>query len=239
MSAVRLKGIAMTYPGPPVVQALRDVDLTVPEGDFVAIVGPSGSGKSTLLNILGLLDRPTAGSYELAGVDVAALGERDRAAVRGQRLGFVFQSFHLLDQRSALENVMLAALYQPRRAARRSAAGAGPAQAGRMSIPDRAAQVLASVGLSHRKVAMPSHLSGGERQRVAIARALMNSPSLLLCDEPTGNLDTANTAKVMSLLQDLNSQGQTVVIITHDRSVAERAKRRVSITDGILTEVHR
>lgn len=223
--AVRLEGVQMTYPGPPRVHALRSVDLTVGRGDYLAIVGPSGSGKSTLLNVLGLLDRPTGGSYELAGNNVADLSERDRAAVRGQHIGFVFQSFHLLEQRSALENVLLAMLYQP----------AG--QVSRSELRERAEEMLAGVGMGHRVHALPARLSGGERQRVAIARALMTRPELLLCDEPTGNLDSTNTANVMRLISEVHASGQTVVMITHDDSVAAAAQRRVSITDGTLTEV--
>jgi len=214
----------MTYPGPPLVDALRGVDLRVAAGDYLAVVGPSGSGKSTLLNVLGLLDRPTAGSYLLGGTDVSSLTEPDRAAVRGQRLGFVFQSFHLIDQRSALENVLLAALYQPHRQ---------PPEL----LRARAREVLVSVGLQHRLDAPPSRLSGGERQRVAIARALMNRPQLLLCDEPTGNLDSANTRNVMALLEDVHQDGQTIVMITHDVAVAAGAGRRVRIADGTLTEI--
>lgn len=237
---MRLRDITMTYPGPPQVRALRRVDLAVAHGDYLAIVGPSGSGKSTLLNVLGLLDRPTSGSYELAGTNVAELSERDRAAVRGQHIGFVFQSFHLLDQRSALENVLLAALYQPASTvspASRSSHSLSGSRASRSTLRRRAEEVLVSVGMEHRVDALPSRLSGGERQRVAIARALMNRPDLLLCDEPTGNLDTANTANVMRLLGDVHASGQTVVMITHDPGVAAAAQRRVSITDGTLTEV--
>jgi putative ABC transport system ATP-binding protein len=230
----------MTYPGPPAVRALSEVNLTVNRGDFLAVVGPSGSGKSTLLNVLGLLDRPTSGSYELAGTDVADLSERDRAAVRGQHIGFVFQSFHLLDQRSALENVLLAGLYQPTRStnAKRDPVRRHKENRGsRDRLRQRAEEVLTSVGMAHRIGALPSRLSGGERQRVAIARALLNQPELLLCDEPTGNLDTVNSANVLRLLGEVHHSGQTVVMITHDPTVAAAANRRVSITDGALTEV--
>jgi putative ABC transport system ATP-binding protein len=185
------------------------------------VVGPSGSGKSTLLNLLGLLDRPTAGCYELDGVDTATLNEAERAAVRGQKIGFVFQAFHLLPYRSAEENVMLAQLYVP-------AAG-----------PDRrpaAQRVLHLVGLSHRMEATPTTLSGGERQRVAIARALVNRPSLLLCDEPTGNLDSNTADRILDLLDELHRSGQTLVVITHDDNVAHRAQRIVTIRDGRLSE---
>lgn len=218
---LELDGAARTYPGMPPVHALRPVDLTVHEGDFVAVVGPSGSGKSTLLNLLGLLDRPTAGTFRLGGTDTGGAGERERAALRGRRVGFVFQSFHLLPYRTALENVALAQLYvTPRSAPRARAAG----------------EALRRVGLAHRTHALPTTMSGGERQRVAIARALVNSPDLLLCDEPTGNLDSATAASVMDLLDELNASGVTVVVITHDPAVAARARRQVTILDGALSE---
>ncbi|MGC4954606.1 ABC transporter ATP-binding protein [Actinomadura citrea] len=219
--AIVLRGVGRTYPGPPPVTALREVNLRVARGEYVAIVGPSGSGKSTLLNLLGLLDRPTDGSYGLDGLDVAELRDAERAAVRGQRIGFVFQSFHLLPYRSALENVLLAQLYGRTPRARRL---------------DAARSALRQVGLEHRTDALPTTLSGGERQRVAIARALVNSPRLLLCDEPTGNLDTATAATILGLLEELHAAGQTVLTITHDPAVAGRAERVVTIRDGRLTD---
>lgn len=219
---MRLRGIARTYPGPPPVEALRPVDLTVYAGEHVAIVGPSGSGKSTLMNLIGLLDRPTSGTYMLDGIDTAVLSERDRTALRGRRLGFVFQAFHLLPHRTCVENVMLAQLYNDRRrkAERRL----------------DAIRALLKVGLGHRLEALPSTLSGGERQRVAIARALVNRPSLLLADEPTGNLDSGTAQAVLDLLEGLVAEGLTLLIITHDPQVAARAKRTVHIADGVLTE---
>nr|WP_202470083.1 ABC transporter ATP-binding protein [Streptomyces sp. SID2888] len=218
---LELQGVSKTYPGSPPVTALLPTDLRVDTGDFLAVVGPSGSGKSTLLNILGMLDHPTKGSYRLSGTDVASLTERERAALRGRRVGFVFQAFHLLPHRTALENVALAQLYvtgrgEPRRV--------------------NAARALRGVGLGHRLDAMPSRLSGGERQRVAIARAVVNSPDILLCDEPTGNLDSATARSVMDLLTELNLAGATIVVITHDPAVAERAGRQVTIQDGHLGE---
>jgi putative ABC transport system ATP-binding protein len=218
---LELQGVSKTYPGSPPVTALLPTHLRVDTGDFLAVVGPSGSGKSTLLNILGMLDHPTKGSYRLSGTDVASLTERERAAVRGRRVGFVFQAFHLLPHRTVLENVVLAQLYvtgrgEPRRA--------------------NAARVLRRVGLGHRLDAIPSRLSGGERQRVAIARAVVNSPDILLCDEPTGNLDSATARSVMDLLTELNLAGSTIVVITHDPAVAERARRQVTIRDGQLGE---
>ncbi|MFB6848446.1 ABC transporter ATP-binding protein [Streptomyces sp. NPDC056373] len=223
---LRLAGCSKTYQGSPPVHALRSADLTVRAGDYLTVVGPSGSGKSTLLNLLGLLDRPTAGTFTLAGVDVARLPERERTALRGRRIGFVFQEFHLLPYRTAQENVALAQLYVT-----------GPA-----ADRDRAASdALERVGLGHRLHALPTTLSGGERQRVAIARALVNEPDLLLCDEPTGNLDSATASTVMDLLGRLNAAGVTVVVITHDPAVAARARRRVTILDGriLAPDTHR
>jgi putative ABC transport system ATP-binding protein len=218
---IELDGLARTYPGPPPVCALRPARLLIAEGDYVAVTGPSGSGKSTLLHLLGLLDAPTAGRYLLDGLDTSALGDRDRSALRGRRIGIVFQAFHLLAYRTALENVLLAQLYNntPRGARLQAATGA-----------------LGAVGLGHRLDALPTTLSGGESQRVAIARALVNSPALLLCDEPTGNLDSASAAALMAVLDQLNAAGYTIVIITHDGAVAAHARRRVAISDGVLSE---
>jgi putative ABC transport system ATP-binding protein len=205
----------------PAVRALSSINLRVEKSDYVAIVGPSGSGKSTLLNTLGLLDRPTSGSYRLDGIETISLKDSVRTTIRGSRIGFVFQSFHLLPHRSVLENVMLAEVY-----------GASP-RAGRR---ERAMRALERVRLSHRVDFPPGKLSGGERQRAAIARALMGEPSLLLCDEPTGNLDSKNTEAVLDLFDHLRAQGMTIVVITHESDVSDRAGRRVRITDGVLTE---
>lgn len=218
---IELRGLTRSFDTDPPVIALDDVDLTVHRGDYLAVVGPSGSGKSTLLNVLGLLDRPTAGHFLLDSVDVADLGDGPRAVVRAQRLGFVFQSFHLLPNRTALENVMFGGLYQ------------GVKRAERLR---RAVTALERVGVAHRVGSLPGHLSGGERQRVAIARALAMRPSVLLCDEPTGNLDSTNTAAILDLFDDLIDDGLTIVVITHDHEVARRARRCVSITDGRLVE---
>src|ERR1700693_4046475 len=218
---IELRGLARTYPGPPPVLALRPADLVIEAGDYVAVTGASGSGKSTLLHLLGLLDSPTAGSYLLDGVDTSELGDRDRSALRGSRIGFVFQSFHLLPYRSALENVLLAEMYN---------------QTPRDGRFQAAASALQAVGLSHRMEALPTTLSGGECQRVAIARALVNRPSLLLCDEPTGNLDSRNAAALMELLDQLNAAGFTIVVITHDTGVAAHAGRTIAISDGALSE---
>jgi putative ABC transport system ATP-binding protein len=218
---IELHGLARTYPGPPPVPALRPADLVIYPGDYVAVTGPSGSGKSTLLHLLGLLDTPTAGTYLLDGLDTSTLKDRDRSALRGSRIGFVFQAFHLLSYRTALENVHLALLYN---------------QAPRGIRLLAAADALYAVGLGHRLDALPTTLSGGECQRVAIARALVNQPSLLLCDEPTGNLDSQSAAIVLDLLDRLSADGFTIVVITHDRNVAAHAGRTVAIMDGVLTE---
>ncbi|MDX6744440.1 ABC transporter ATP-binding protein [Actinocorallia sp. A-T 12471] len=218
---IEFDGVGLTYPGPPPVPALHPARLRVSRGEFVTVVGPSGSGKSTFLNVTGLLDRPTEGVYRLDGIDTAALGEADRTALRGRRIGFVFQSFHLLPQRTAVENVMLAQVYTgvPRR--RRRAL---------------AVEALERVGLARRMEAAASRMSGGERQRVAIARALVGEPSLLLCDEPTGNLDSGTAERVLGLLEDLHASGMTLVVVTHDPGVAARGARSVVIRDGRLTE---
>ena len=220
---LRLTGLSRTFPGPAPVHALRAVDLCVSRGEYLAVTGPSGSGKSTLLNLLGLLDRPTDGGFEFDGLDVAGLKERERTALRARRIGFVFQAFHLLAHRTAAENVAIGQLYCRVPAARRHR---------------ESHEALARVGLTHRAGYLPATLSGGERQRVAIARALVNRPDLLLCDEPTGNLDSATAAVVLDLLDELNAAGQTVIVITHAPDVADRAGRRVLIRDGRLTETH-
>jgi ABC-type lipoprotein export system ATPase subunit len=219
---VELRGLTRTYGSDPPVQALRSVDLTIRAGEWMAIVGPSGSGKSTLLNILGCLDRPTTGSYLIEGIDAAGLTDDERAAVRAQMIGFVFQTFHLLSHRTALENVMLAEVYS------------GGERTGR---EERALAALERVGMVKRRDFLPTKLSGGEQQRVAIARALLGSPRLLLCDEPTGNLDTVNTESLLALFDGLAEQGLTLVVITHDEDVATHARRVVRIVDGQLTEV--
>lgn len=199
------------------VRALRGVDLDVERGESVAVVGASGSGKTTLLNIIGCLDRPTSGNYWLDGVDVSGLSDRHRAGLRSQEIGFIFQSFHLLSYRSVLENVMLAEAY----------GGGDPS--GRAA---RAGDALRAVGLGDRTEALPTMLSGGQRQRVAIARAIVTRPRLLLCDEPTGNLDSTTTAGILELLSDLYDAGLTILVITHDRGVAGWAERSVHIVDG-------
>jgi putative ABC transport system ATP-binding protein len=216
-----LRGAGRSFPGVPAVEALRPTTLRLDEGDYVTVVGPSGSGKSTLLNVLGLLDRPSAGTYLLDGVDTGTMSERHLTAIRGQWIGFVFQSFHLLAYRSALENVALAGLY------------AGVTSRERF---ERADDLLARVGLAHRRDALPALMSGGERQRVAIARAVSHRPRILLCDEPTGALDSVSGANILTLLDELHADGLTLVVITHDLDVAARGTRRLAIRDGVVRD---
>jgi ABC-type lipoprotein export system ATPase subunit len=218
---IELAGVSRRFGVDPPVHALREVDLSVARGEWLAIVGPSGSGKSTLLNVLGCLDRQTAGTYSFDGIDVAELTDDQRAGLRSRAIGFVFQSFHLLAHRSVLENVMIAEVYRGQPAEGRA---------------ERATEALERVGLGHRAAFLPTRLSGGERQRVAIARALTGSPELLLCDELTGNLDTVTAAAILDLLDGLDEPRPTIIMITHDLDVATRAGRQVRIVDGILTE---
>lgn len=221
-AVIELRGLTRSFPGDPPVEALRPTDLRIEPGDYVSIIGPSGSGKSTLLHVLGLLDRPTSGEYLLDGVPTGTAPEAARSALRGGRIGFVFQSFHLLPHRTVLDNVLLATLYS------------GVPRAERH---DRAVAALERVGLGHRLKFLPTVMSGGERQRVAVARAVVTSPKVLLADEPTGNLDTTNSAGVMNLFDELHGDGLTLVVITHDSAVSARAQRRIRITDGRLVEV--
>ena len=207
--------------GDQVVHALRDVSLTIAQGEFVAIMGASGSGKSTLMNILGCLDRPSAGSYALAGEAVDTLSPDQLAVVRNRRIGFVFQQFHLLPRTTALENIELPMVYAGVRPAERHA---------------RARQALARVGLQERAEHTPTELSGGQQQRVAIARALVNQPMLILADEPTGALDSHTSEDIMRLLVALNTQGMTVVLVTHEADIAAWARRRLVFRDGQIVE---
>ncbi len=220
--AIELRDVTRSFPGPPEVQALKGVNLTVPDGDYLSIIGPSGSGKSTMLNLLGLLDRPTVGEYRLGGVLTGTLTEDERAALRARRLGFVFQAFHLMSRRTVLDNVLLPMLY------------AGTPRAER---EPRAREALERVGLGHRIGFLPGVLSGGERQRVAVARAVATRPRVLLADEPTGNLDQVTTGEIMTLFEELHADGLTLVVITHDTAVARRARRRIRLTDGRAEEV--
>lgn len=215
---VELQGVSRTFQAGDVsVTALKDADLAVGRGEYVAIVGPSGSGKSTLLNLLGLLDRPTEGTYHLEGVDTSQLQEGQRAGLRSRRIGFVFQSFHLLAHRTVLENVLLATVYN------------GMPRAERVPAAEAA---LRRVGLGHRMDFRPTTLSGGERQRVAIARALVTRPGLLLADEPTGNLDSATGEAVLELFDELRADGLTLIVVTHDDYVSSHADRLVRLRDG-------
>ena len=220
-SVLELRDIQQVYgSGDAAVHALRGITLTVDEGDYLAIMGPSGSGKSTLMNLLGCLDVASDGVYELAGHNVAELGERELARVRNEEIGFVFQSFNLVNRMTALGNVELPLVYGGvKRAERRR----------------RALEALDLVGLTARADHEPQELSGGQQQRVAIARALVTNPTLLLADEPTGNLDSTSTEEILSILDDLNKRGRTIVIITHEHDVAARAHRIVNVRDGLLT----
>ena len=201
-------------------QALKDINLTINKGDFVAIVGPSGSGKSTLMNIIGLLDRPTSGEYDLEGHNVAQLSNNHLAELRNKKIGFVFQSFNLLPRTSAVDNVSLPLIYSGVTGRERT---------------DRAKKALDAVGLSDKYNSRPNQLSGGQQQRVAIARAIVTDPEIILADEPTGNLDSKSGAEAMQLLENLHSQGKTVILITHDSVTAAHAKRIIRVKDGEIT----
>jgi putative ABC transport system ATP-binding protein len=215
---IRLQNISRRYEmGSETVHALRDVSLNIDRGEYVAIMGPSGSGKSTLMNLLGCLDTPTSGRYELNGTDVSEMDDNDLADVRNREIGFVFQTFNLLPRSNALHNVELPLIYSGMDSDTRR---------------DRALQALNDVGLSDRVHHKPNELSGGQRQRVAIARALVNSPSILLADEPTGNLDSKTGVEIMALFEDLAGKGNTIIVVTHEEDVARHARRILRIRDG-------
>lgn len=213
---IEIRDIHKTYlMGDTEVRALAGIDLLLKDGELAAIIGPSGSGKSTLMHILGCLDSPDQGSYFLAGKDVAKLSGNQLAAIRNQHIGFVFQSFNLLPRLTALENVEIPLLY-----------------AGERDAKDRAAEALKTVGLGSRMKHEPNQLSGGQRQRVAVARAIVTQPTIILADEPTGNLDTQTGYEILSLFQELNAEGRTVILVTHDEQVASHCKRQICILDG-------
>lgn len=220
---IKIRNLCKSFqrPGEALLKVLQEVDFSVDEGEFVAIVGPSGSGKTTLMNILGLLDRPDSGEYELQGKPVAKLSPEERARVRNEAIGFVFQQFHLLPRTTATENVELPLLYSAR---------------GDADIQKKAREALCRVGLEERLTHYPSELSGGQQQRVAIARAMVNDPAVVLADEPTGNLDQKSGRQIMELFRELNRNGSTILLITHDNAIANTASRIVHIDNGQLTE---
>jgi putative ABC transport system ATP-binding protein len=218
LPVVELVGVGREFAtGEVTIPALADASLAVHRGEYVAVVGPSGSGKSTMLNVIGLLDRPSQGSYLFEGIDTSALSEAQRAGLRSRRIGFVFQSFHLLAHRSVIENVLLSTIYN------------GMPRSDRIPAAESA---LLRVGLGHRMDFLPTRLSGGERQRVAIARALVTRPGLLLADEPTGNLDSATGGAVLDLFDELRADGLTLMVVTHDSQVSAHADRAIHLRDG-------
>jgi len=207
--------------GPQEIYALRGISVVVEQGEYLAIMGPSGSGKSTLMNIIGCLDRPTAGQYILDGIPVESMNDDELAAVRNKKIGFVFQTFNLLPRTTALQNVELPLVY---------------AKMPRAERRDQAESALAAVGLADRMDHQPNELSGGQRQRVAIARALVNKPSLLLADEPTGNLDSKTGREILDLFHDLHSRGNSIIMVTHEDDVAKEARRIIHIRDGLIAD---
>lgn len=217
---IRLEGITRDFPlGNQTVKVLKGIDLSIRKNEYVALMGPSGSGKSTLMNLLGCLDTPTAGSYWLNGQDVSRLSDNELAEVRNKEIGFVFQTFNLLPRSNALENVSLPLVYAGQNATHRKA---------------RATEVLRQVGLSDRMDHRPNQLSGGQRQRVAVARALVNHPSIILADEPTGNLDSKTSVEIMKLFDEIHRQGNTVILVTHEEDIALHAHRIIRLRDGIV-----
>ncbi|MES2279670.1 MAG: ABC transporter ATP-binding protein [Bacteroidota bacterium] len=217
---ITIKDIGRKYViGAEVIHALKSVSLTINKGEFVALMGPSGSGKSTLMNILGCLDTPTKGQYVLNGIDVSHMTDNELAEVRNEEIGFVFQTFNLLPRNTALDNVALPLIYSGTNKADRKA---------------RAENALKNVGLGNRMDHKPNELSGGQRQRVAVARALINDPSIILADEPTGNLDTKTSIEIMGLLEDIHAKGNTIILVTHEEDIAQHAHRIVRMRDGLI-----
>ncbi len=222
MSQIRLEGVQRIFQvGDEQVHALRDLDLTIEAGEYISLMGPSGSGKSTLLNALGLLDRPSAGRYFLDDRDTTTLDDAEQAAVRARKIGFVFQFFHLIPRLTAFENVELPLMLS----------GMSPAQR-----RDRVRSILTRTGLEQRMDHRPDQLSGGQRQRVAIARATVTEPEIILADEPTGNLDSASGAEVIDILEALNGEGITLIVVTHDADIGRRARRRLRMVDGAIAQ---
>lgn len=219
---IELKGIHKTFMlGDQPVHALNDINLSIAAGEYISVMGPSGSGKSTLLNMLGLLDRPDSGTYALSGIETSTLPETARAALRNQKIGFVFQSYHLVARLSARENIELPMMLS----------GVAP-----LERRQQAEEVMARLGIAERANHLPKQLSGGQRQRVALARAIITKPELLLADEPTGNLDSQSGAEVVSLIEELNDSGITLIVVTHDLDLGRRAKRQLRMVDGCVVE---
>ncbi len=217
---ITIKDIGRKYViGTEVIHALKSVSLTIKKGEFVALMGPSGSGKSTLMNILGCLDTPTNGQYVLNGIDVSRMSDNELAEVRNKEIGFVFQTFNLLPRSTSLDNVALPLIY---------------AGASKKERDERAQKALENVGLGNRVTHKPNELSGGQRQRVAVARALINDPSIILADEPTGNLDTKTSIEIMGLLEEIHSKGNTIILVTHEEDIAQHAHRIVRMRDGLV-----
>ncbi|MBU5675904.1 ABC transporter ATP-binding protein [Alkaliphilus sp. MSJ-5] len=224
-SIIKIENLSKIYDtGAVQVHALRDVSLSIEEGDFVAIMGQSGSGKSTLMNVLGCLDRPTSGVYELDGINISKMESRELSSIRNKKIGFVFQSFNLIPRTSSLKNVELPMVY---------------AKMGKKERRERAIELLEKVGLGERLHHMPNEISGGQKQRIAIARALANKPSIILADEPTGNLDTSSSEEIMDLFTELNNEGVTVIVVTHEDNIAEYTKRIIRFRDGQIIEDRR
>jgi len=222
---IKIRSIVRNFPlGQEVVKVLKGIDLDIERGEYVALMGPSGSGKSTLMNLLGCLDTPTAGSYELNGKDVSNMTQDELAEIRNKEIGFVFQTFNLLPRTTALDNVALPMIY---------------AGANKEERKKRAEQVLKDVGLADRMDHKPSQLSGGQRQRVAVGRALINKPSIILADEPTGNLDSTTSLEIMDLFKEIHNQGNTVIIVTHEEDIAAKTHRIIRLVDGMVSSDER